>query len=85
MLQAVKGIYRDGHVHLLDKPEGIESAEVVVTFMIDRPVPTDPSSTPPRRRPKFGEFAKPGVPDTPWEDFVEARKSGEPREGREEP
>jgi len=25
-------------------------------------------------------YAKPGVPFTPWEDFVEVRRSGEPKE-----
>jgi hypothetical protein len=28
----VKGVYRNGHVELLEKPEGVDQAEVVVTF-----------------------------------------------------
>lgn len=32
MATTVKGIYRNGQVQLLEKPEGVEEAEVVVTF-----------------------------------------------------
>lgn len=32
MSTTVKGIYRNGQVQLLEKPEGVDGAEVVVTF-----------------------------------------------------
>jgi hypothetical protein len=35
MSTIVKGIYRNGQVHLLETPEGVEEAEVVVTFPDD--------------------------------------------------
>jgi len=33
MLTSVRGIYRDGKVELYEKVEGIEIAEVIVTFI----------------------------------------------------
>ena len=33
MATTVKGIYRNGHVELLEKPEGVDQTEVVVTFL----------------------------------------------------
>ena len=33
MMQAVKGIYRDGKVELLEPPSGITEGEVIVTFV----------------------------------------------------
>jgi len=33
MLQTVKGIYREGIVELLEKPETISQARVIVTFL----------------------------------------------------
>jgi len=35
MSTIVKGIYRNGQVRLLETPEGVEEAEVVVTFPDD--------------------------------------------------
>ena len=33
MLTAIEGIYRDGQVVLLEKPEGLPDARVIVTFL----------------------------------------------------
>lgn len=33
MLKSVEGIYRDGKVELLESPEGIDEAKVIVTFL----------------------------------------------------
>ena len=33
MLTAVEGIYRDGEVELLERPEGLREARVIVTFL----------------------------------------------------
>jgi hypothetical protein len=33
MLAAVEGIYRDGEVELLERPEGLQEARVIVTFL----------------------------------------------------
>ena len=33
MLKSVEGIYRDGRVELLEMPEGIGEARVIVTFI----------------------------------------------------
>ncbi|MFL6196528.1 MAG: hypothetical protein ACJ75H_20270 [Thermoanaerobaculia bacterium] len=33
MLKTVEGIYREGHVELSERPEGIEEAKVLVTFL----------------------------------------------------
>jgi hypothetical protein len=33
MLKSVEGIYRDGRVELLEMPEGIDEARVIVTFI----------------------------------------------------
>lgn len=32
MSTTVKGVYRNGHIVLLETPKGVEEAEVVVTF-----------------------------------------------------
>lgn len=32
MATTVRGVYRNGRVELLEKPEGVDQAEVVVTF-----------------------------------------------------
>ena len=39
-LLAVEGIYQDGRVELKEKPEGVEKARVVVTFLPE-PAETD--------------------------------------------
>ena len=33
MLQAVEGVYRDGKVELLEMPDGVKEARVIVTFL----------------------------------------------------
>lgn len=33
MLTAIEGIYRDGQVELLEQPEGLGEARVIVTFL----------------------------------------------------
>lgn len=39
MSKSVKGIYKNGQVQLLAKPEGVDEAEVVVTFPDKDPSP----------------------------------------------
>jgi hypothetical protein len=33
MLKSVEGIYRDGRIELLEMPEGIDEARVIITFL----------------------------------------------------
>ena len=33
MLKSVEGVYREGRIQLLEEPEGINEARVIVTFM----------------------------------------------------
>lgn len=33
MLTAIEGIYKDGQVELLEQPEGLREARVIVTFL----------------------------------------------------
>jgi hypothetical protein len=33
MLKSVEGIYRDGKIELLEKPQDVEGARVIVTFL----------------------------------------------------
>ncbi len=35
MLKAVKGVYRNGKVELLEQPSGVEGAAVLVTFLAE--------------------------------------------------
>jgi hypothetical protein len=35
MIQTVEGIYRNGKVELLQTPENIDDARVIVTFLVD--------------------------------------------------
>ena len=37
MLTAIEGVYRDGQVELLEKPEGLPESRVIVTFLPPRP------------------------------------------------
>lgn len=41
VLTAVEGIYEDGEIELLERPEGLQRARVIVTFL--PPVPSEPS------------------------------------------
>ncbi len=48
VLTAVEGIYRDGEVELMERPEGLREARVIVTFL--PPTPTEPSREEARSR-----------------------------------
>ena len=37
MLKTVEGIYRHGTVELLERPEGLQEARVIVTFLPEKP------------------------------------------------
>jgi hypothetical protein len=50
MATKVKGIYRNGRVELLEKPEGVDQAEVVVTFPDTAPPAEDAASREARRQ-----------------------------------
>jgi len=41
VLTAVEGIYEDGEIELLERPEGLQRARVIVTFL--PPLPSEPS------------------------------------------
>ena len=45
VLTAVEGIYEDGEIELLERPEGLQRARVIVTFL-----PSPPSEPSPRER-----------------------------------
>jgi hypothetical protein len=48
LLKTVEGIYKDGEVELLERPEGLQEARVIVTFL---PLPlTEPSPVEARNR-----------------------------------
>ncbi|HEY3329364.1 MAG TPA: hypothetical protein VGK19_05045 [Capsulimonadaceae bacterium] len=57
MLTAIEGVYKDGHVHLNEQPQGIDSADVVVTFL-QRERQPDRST-----RMRFGQFPADGAFD----------------------
>lgn len=44
MLTTVEGIYREGRVELTEKPQGVEEAKVLVTFLPDNTAGTDRES-----------------------------------------
>jgi hypothetical protein len=47
MIQTVEGVFKNGRVELLEAPENISEARVIVTFLPDAIGPTDgPSFTP---------------------------------------
>ncbi len=48
VLTAVEGIYKDGEVELLEHPEGLREARVIVTFL--PPTPAKPSREEARNR-----------------------------------
>ena len=50
MATTIKGIYRNGRVELVEKPEGVDQAEVVVTFPDAAKVLRDGASREARRR-----------------------------------
>jgi len=54
MLTAIEGVYRDGQVVLNEKPEGIDYASVVVTFL------HSPSSGAQPARMRFGQLPAAG-------------------------
>jgi hypothetical protein len=41
VLTAVEGIYEDGEIELLERPEGLQRSRVIVTFL--PPLPSEPS------------------------------------------
>lgn len=63
MLRAVRGIYRGGVVELLERPEIIEEAEVVVTFLSELGAPSENQQTSEETRP-LDDF-EPIVPAKP--------------------
>ena len=50
MSMTLKGVYRNGQVHLLETPKGIEEAEVVVTFPDQAASSTDTTGLQARRQ-----------------------------------
>ena len=50
MSMTVKGVYRNGHVVLLETPNGVEEAEVVVTFPDTASSPVDATAREARRQ-----------------------------------
>jgi hypothetical protein len=60
MPKSVKGIYRNGQIQLLGKPEGVDEAEVVVTFP-DNDQPTRTNGSLGRR-----EAARKWLRETGW-------------------
>ena len=45
MMQAIEGIYQNGHIKLLEKPKEISRARVVVTFLDDEISPANNSES----------------------------------------
>ena len=53
MLQAVKGIYRNGTIELLETPENIHESRVLITFL-STTSPIEFPATPRKKRNGFG-------------------------------
>ena len=68
MLLTVKGTYKDGKVEVAEKPAGVESAQVLVTFLTS-------GTSNSRRRITHGQFA--GKQMSSEEDFLIAEWRGE--------
>lgn len=63
MIQTVEGIYKDGRVELNERPEGVQEARVLVTFL--------PVETPRRERLlEYGKYAAQLIVDEG--DFAQA-------------
>jgi hypothetical protein len=56
VLTAIEGIYRDGQVELLEKPEGLPEARVIVTFL-----PLTPGKRPGEARERMLSRMRAGV------------------------
>ena len=69
MVITVQGVYTDGNLELLDKPNGIRNGRVSVTL-------TKAEAQPPGRMLPFGKYAD--GPDCTLEDFKIAEWHGEP-------
>jgi len=65
----VKGVYKEGKVKLLEVPEGVQEASVLVTFLSEAKKKT------PHRYIVFGQFSGPGM--STEEDFRMAEWHGE--------
>ena len=79
MLLTVEGAYRDGEIELVEIPENVEQADVLVTFLkTKRNVGTSSSSSdlPTPQIMTFGQFA--GNIKTDEDDFRLAEWQGEP-------
>lgn len=70
MLTTVEGVYKNGRVELLEQPEGIEEARLLVTFLASKPEDA------PEPMLRYGQFAGSRVTDD--EDFKIAEWHGEP-------
>lgn len=69
MVVTVEGVYTDGSLELLDKPNGIRNGRVRVTLTEEEPKP-------PVQMLPFGKYR--GGPDCTLEDFKIAEWNGEP-------
>ena len=58
MLTAVEGFYRDGEVELLERPEGLREARVVITFL----PPTSPELPQKEARNRMLNRMRAGIP-----------------------
>jgi hypothetical protein len=72
MLQAVEGIYRSGHIELLEVPQDIQESRVLVTFL-------PATSAPPNQMITFGMFA--GSQQSTEADFKLAEFHGDSDDG----
>jgi len=67
MLLTVEGIYRDGKVEVVEKPDGVKEAKVLVTFLAAETIKP--------RRMVYGQFS--GRRMSSEEDFLIAEWRGE--------
>ena len=77
MLLTVQGAYRDGEIELVEIPENVEQADVLVTFLTTQTnlgTPSSPVSLPKPRIMTFGQFA--GKTKTNEDDFRPAEWQG---------
>lgn len=70
MLTAVEGLYKNGHVELLEMPSGVLESRIIVTFLGAKPRQSKP------RLLKYGKYS--GSKGTAEEDFKIAEWHGEP-------
>ena len=76
MLTAVEGLYKNGHVELLEMPVGVMEPRVLVTFVVAPNDEPPQASKPPGQMIRLGQF--PGTRQTSEEDFKLAEWHGEP-------